>query len=52
MSCHNILIKQIQPGLPVKGETVFDVPKGITCNLQVADGGWGTDPKLISLGTI
>jgi hypothetical protein len=48
----NILIKQIQPGLPVTGETVFDVPKGITCNLQVTDGGWGIDPKLISLGTI
>lgn len=48
----NILIKQIQPGLPVKGETIFDVPKGITCNLQVGEGGFGSDTKLISLGTI
>lgn len=49
---NNILLKQIQPGLPVTGETIFDVPKGITCNLQVSEGGWGTDTKLISLGTI
>jgi len=49
---NNILLKQIQPGLPVTGETIFDVPKGITCNLQVSGGGWGTDTKLISLGTI
>lgn len=49
---NNILLKQIQPGLPVTGETIFDVPKGITGNLQVSGGGWGTDTKLISLGTI
>lgn len=49
---NNILLKQIQPGLPVVGETIFDVPKGITGNLQVSGGGWGTDTKLISLGTI
>ena len=49
---NNILLKQIQPGLPVTGETIFDVPKGITCNLQVSGGSWGTDTKLISLGTI
>lgn len=48
----NILLKQIQPGLPVMGQTIFDVPKGITANLQVADGIWGTDTKLVSLGTI
>lgn len=48
----NILLKQIQPGLPVVGQTIFDVPKGITSNLQVSEGGWGTDNKLISLGTI
>ena len=48
----NILLKQIQPGLPVTGETVFDVPKGIDANLQVADGGWTTEPVNISLGTI
>jgi hypothetical protein len=47
----NILLKQIQPGLPVKGETIFDVPKGITCNLQVSEG-WGSKKALISLGTI
>jgi cytoskeletal protein RodZ len=48
----NILLKQIQPGLPVVGQTIFDVPKGITANLQVSSGIWGTDTKLISLGTI
>jgi hypothetical protein len=48
----NILLKQIQPGLPVTGQTIFDVPKGITANLQVSEGIWGTDTKLISLGTI
>jgi len=48
----NILLKQIQPGLPVMGQTIFDVPKGITANLQVSNGILGTDTKLISLGTI
>ncbi len=48
----NILLKQIQPGLPVKGETIFDVPKGINATLQVSDGGWSTKPTEISLGTI
>lgn len=48
----NILLKQIQPGLPVKGETIFDVPKGIDATLQVTDGGWTTTPVNISLGTI
>lgn len=48
----NILLKQIQPGLPVTGQTIFDVPKGITANLQVSDGIWSTETKLISLGTI
>ena len=48
----NILLKQLQPGLPVNGETVFDVPKGIDATLQVTDGGWTTDPVNISLGTI
>jgi len=46
----NLFLKQIQPGLPAKGETIFDVPKGITCNLEVSEGGWGTDTKLIALG--
>lgn len=48
----NILLEQIQPGLPVTGQTIFDVPKGITANLEIADGIWGTETKLISLGTI
>ena len=48
----NIFLEQIQPGLPVVGQTIFDVPKGITANLQVSNGVWGTDTKLISLGTI
>ena len=48
----NILLKQIQPGLPVTGETVFDVPKGIDATLQVTDGGWTTEPVNITLGTI
>ncbi|WP_255679133.1 hypothetical protein [Methanosarcina sp. DH1] len=37
-------MKQIQPGLPVNGETILDVPKGIDANLQVTDGGWTTEP--------
>ena len=45
----NILLKQIQPGLPVTGETVFDVPKGIDANLQVTDGGWTTEPVNITV---
>lgn len=49
---NNILVKQIQPGLPVKGQAIYDVPKGITCELQVTDSIWGSDTKLISLGTI
>jgi hypothetical protein len=48
----NILLKQIQPGLPVKGETIFDVPKGIDAKLQVTDGGWTTKPVNITLGKI
>ncbi len=48
----NILLKQIQPGLPVTGETIFDVPKGINATLQVTDGGWTTEPVNVSLGTI
>lgn len=48
----NILIKQIQPGLPIKGETIFDVPKGIDATLQVTDGGFTTEPVNITLGKI
>jgi hypothetical protein len=48
----NILLKQIQPGLPIKGETIFDVPKGIDAALQVTDGGFTTEPVNISLGKI
>jgi len=48
----NIVFKQIQPGLPVTGEAIFDVPKGIAASLQVTDGGLGTNPELIYLGTI
>lgn len=48
----NILLKQIQPGLPVTGETVFDVPRGIDATLQVTDGGWTMEPVNITLGTI
>lgn len=49
---NNILLKQIQPGLPVKGQAIYDVPKGITCDLQVTDSVWSSDKKSISLGTI
>jgi hypothetical protein len=48
----NILLKQIQPGLPVTGQAIFDVPKGITCNLQVTDSTSGGNTALISLGTV
>ena len=48
----NILLKQIQPGLPVRGQEIFDVPEGITCNLQVTDSAWGGNTALISLGTV
>jgi signal peptidase I len=46
----NILLKQIQPGLPVHGETIFDVPQGIKCGLQVSEGGFGSEKELIALG--
>lgn len=46
----NLLLKQIQPGLPVHGETIFDVPKGIKCGLQVSEGGFGSEKELIALG--
>jgi hypothetical protein len=48
----DLFLKQLQPGLPAHGETVFDVPKGITANLQVSEGGFGDKTELISLGTI
>jgi hypothetical protein len=46
----NIFLKQVQPGLPTKGEVIFDVPKGITCNMQVTDSIWGVNTALIALG--
>lgn len=49
---NNILARQIQPGLPVKGQAIYDVPKGITCDLQVTDSLWSSETKSISLGTI
>jgi hypothetical protein len=48
----NVFLKQVQPGLPSKGEVIFDVPQGIACDLQVTDSIWGTNKALISLGTI
>jgi len=34
-----------------KGEIIFDVPKGIACNLQVTDSIWGGNTALIVLGS-
>jgi hypothetical protein len=48
----NILLKQIQPGLPVMGQAIFDVPEGITYNLQVTDSVLGSNTALISLGAV
>lgn len=47
---NNILIKQIQPGLPTSGQVVFDVPPGEIFNLQVSGSLWGGDEQLIVLG--
>jgi Domain of unknown function (DUF4352) len=49
---NDLFLKQLQPGLPSSGEIAFDVPKGITANLQVSEGGFGTKTELISLGKI
>jgi hypothetical protein len=47
----NILLKQVQPGLPVNGETVFDVPTGGTYYLVVTDGIFSTKTAKIILGS-
>lgn len=46
----NLLLKQLQPGLPTSGQAVFDVPTGETIMLKVAGSFWGGDEKIIVLG--
>jgi hypothetical protein len=46
----NLLLKQLQPGLPTNGQAVFDVPTGETIMLKVAGSFWGGDEKIIVLG--
>ena len=48
----NILFKQIQPGLPTKGQAIFDVPKNSNIFLQVSGSIWDTETVLISLGNV
>jgi hypothetical protein len=48
----NILVQQIQPKHLVSGRALYDVRRGITCNLQVTDNPKGGNTQLISLGTI
>ena len=45
----NILFKQIQPGLPTKGQAIFDVPKNTNVFLQVSGSIWDTETVVISL---
>lgn len=45
----SLLLKQIQPGLPTKGETIFDVPEGESFFIEVSSGLWGEN-KLIAVG--
>ncbi len=46
----SLLLKQIQPGLPTRGETIFDVPIGESFFIEVSSGLWG-EKKLISVGS-
>lgn len=48
----NILVKQIQPQQLVSGQALYDIRRGITCNLQVTDNPEGGNTQLIALGTI
>ena len=48
---NNLLFKQIQPGLPTKGQTVFDVPEDESFMLQVTDSIWESKKKYIILGS-
>lgn len=45
----SLLLKQIQPGLPTKGETIFDVPEGESFFIEVSSGLWG-EKELIAVG--
>lgn len=47
----NLFFKQVQPGLPAKGQIVFDVPKGESFNLQVTDSIFGGNEELIAVGS-
>jgi hypothetical protein len=48
----NILVQKILPKHLVSGQALYDVRRGITCNLQVTDNPKGGNTQLISLGTI
>lgn len=48
---NNLLFKQLQPGLPTRGEAIFDVPRGEKFVLQVTDSLWETNKKYIALGS-
>lgn len=52
LSSKNILVQQIQPKHVVSGQALYDVRRGVTCNLQVTDNPKGGNTQLISLGTI
>jgi len=45
-----LLFKQVQLGLPTKGQAAFDVPEGESFVLQVSDSIWETKTKYIVLG--
>lgn len=47
---NNLFLKQVQPGLPAKGQVVFDVPKGEAFSVEVSGGMWSGDKQLISVG--
>jgi hypothetical protein len=48
---NNLLFKQLQPGLPTNGQTIFDVPEGESFILEVTDSFWGSNTKYITLGS-
>lgn len=47
---NNLFLKQAQPGLPVTGQVVFDVPAGETFSVEVSSGAWSSDRQLIAVG--
>ncbi len=47
---NNLFLKQAQPGLPVTGQVVFDVPAGETFSVEVSGSAWSSDRQLIAVG--